>query len=216
MSRDYTTESDATMDATPHPHKVEDCLRDLATGDDSARERILELCNERLRQLTQRMLRGFPSVRRWEDTDDVYQNAILRLYKCLGEVTIESPREIMALAATQIHRELIDLARHHAGPMSFSANHATGVHPIDDHSNSRHPQDKGDDTATTIDRWTRFHQAVEILPAEQKEVFQLVWYLAADQKTIADLVGCSVRTVKTRWRGARESIRSTLNGEPPE
>ncbi|MDO7713555.1 MAG: ECF-type sigma factor, partial [Pirellulales bacterium] len=95
-------------------------------------------------------------------------------------------------------------------------NHATGIHPIDDHSNSRHPRDERDDTATTIDRWTHFHQAVEMLPGEQKEVFQLVWYLGADQKTIAALVGCSVRTVKTRWRGARESIRATLNGEPPE
>ncbi len=204
------------MDETPLPHKVEDCLRDLAAGDNTARERILELCHERLHELTQRMLRGFPLVKRWEDTDDVYQNAILRLYRCLGEVTIESPREIMALAATQIHRELIDLARHHAGPMSYSANHATGVHPIDDHSNSRHPQDKRHDTATTIDRWTCFHQAVESLPAEQKEVFQLVWYLGADQKTIADLTECSVRTVKTRWRNARESVRTTLNGEAPE
>ena len=204
------------MDETSIPHKVEDCLRNLAAGDDSARERILELCDVRLRHLTQRMLRGFPAVKRWEDTDDVYQNAMLRLYKCLGEVTIESPREIMALAATQIHRELIDLARHHAGPMSFSANHATGIHPIDDHSNSRHPQDKGDDTATTIDRWTHFHQAVEMLSAEDKEVFQLVWYLGAEQKTIANLLGCSVRTVKTRWRRARESIRTALNGEPPE
>ena len=76
--------------------------------------------------------------------------------------------------------------------------------------------DKGDDTATTIDRWTHFHQAVEMLSAEEKEVFQLVWYLGAEQKTIANLIGCSVRTVKTRWRHARESIRTTLNGEPPE
>ena len=159
------------MDDTPLPHKVEDCLRDLAVGDDTARERILELCQERLRHLTQRMLRGFPLVKRWEDTDDVYQNAMLRLYRCLGEVTIESPREIMALAATQIHRELIDLARHHAGPMSFGANHATGSHPIDDHSNSRHPQDARHDTATTIDRWTRFHQAVEMLSPNKKKFF---------------------------------------------
>jgi len=47
------------MDETPLPHTVEDCLCDLAAGDDSARERILELCNERLRHLTQRMLVGF-------------------------------------------------------------------------------------------------------------------------------------------------------------
>ena len=65
------------------------------------------------------------------------------------------------------------------------------------------PKDERHDTATTIDRWTRFHQAVEMLSSELKEVFQLVWYLGADQKTIVDLVGCSVRTVKSRWHGAR-------------
>jgi len=207
---------DDTMDDHTLPQNVEACLRDLVAGDDTARARILELCSERLRLLTRRMLRGYPTVKRWEDTDDVFQNASLRLYRCLGQVSLETPREIFALAATQIHRELIDLARHHTGPMSFGANHATGIYAIDDHSNSHHPQDKNHDTETTVDRWSRFHKAIESLPAEQQEVFQLVWYLGADQKTVARLVGCSVRTVKSRWRSARESIRAALNGEPPE
>jgi RNA polymerase sigma-70 factor (ECF subfamily) len=204
------------MDDTPLSQTVEACFRDLAAGDETARARILELCSERLRLLTRRMLRGYPAVKRWEDTDDVFQNASLRLYRCLGQVSLESPREIFALAATQIHRELIDLARHHAGPMSFSANHATGYHAIDDHSNSHHPQNKHTDTQTTVDRWSRFHEAIELLPAEQREVFQFVWYLGADQKTVARLVGCSVRTIKSRWRDARESIRTALNHESPE
>ena len=204
------------MDNASLSQNVEACFRDLAAGDDTARARILELCSERLRLLTRRMLRGYPVVKRWEDTDDVFQNASLRLYRCLGQVSLETPREIFALAATQIHRELIDLARHHAGPMSFSANHATGVHAIDDHSNSRHPQDKHHDTNTTIDRWSRFHEAIESLPTEQREVFQCVWYLGADQKTAARLIGCSVRTIKSRWRNARESIRAALDHESPE
>jgi DNA-directed RNA polymerase specialized sigma24 family protein len=56
---------------------------------------------------------------------------------------------------------------------------------------------------------------VERLPDESREVFHLVWYLGADQKTIATLVGCSERTVKTRWREAREAIRTALDA-PPE
>ena len=61
------------MDDPPLPPTVADCLLDLAGGDDSARARILELCSERLRLLAHRMLNRFPAVRRWEDTDDVFQ-----------------------------------------------------------------------------------------------------------------------------------------------
>jgi RNA polymerase sigma-70 factor (ECF subfamily) len=88
----------------------------------------------------------------------------------------------------------------------------------------RHGQDRDDaprhvdraaDAAEPLDRWEEFHAAVERLPDESREVFHLVWYLGADQKTIAGLVGCSERTVKTRWREAREAIRTALDA-PPE
>ncbi|MFM7413030.1 MAG: RNA polymerase sigma factor [Planctomycetota bacterium] len=54
------------------------------------------------------------------------------------------------------------------------------------------------------------------LPGELREVFQMVWYLEANQKTIARLLGCSERTVKSRWRAARQSIHAALDGQPPE
>ncbi len=203
------------MDEAPLPPVVADCLRDLANGDDAARGRIIELCSERLRILAHRMLNRFPAVRRWEETDDVFQNAALRLFRCLGEVSIESPREVLALAATQIHRELIDMARRHAGPMAFGSNHATGIQPLEDHSNIRHPADTKSPSETHLDRWTLFHEAIQQLPETEREVFQLVWYLDADQQTIADLLGCSVRTVKNRWRAAREQVKEALGGDAP-
>ena len=53
-------------------------------------------------------------------------------------------------------------------------------------------------------------------PGESREVFHLVWFLGADQKTIADLLDCSERTVKTRWREAREAVKAALGGRSPE
>lgn len=203
------------MDQHPLPPSVKDCLRDLAAGEETARERLLELCSERLRLLARRMLRRFPAVRRWEETDDVFQNAAMRLYRCLGEVSVESPREVFALAATQIHRELIDMARHHAGPMAFGSNHATGIQPLEDHSNIRHPVDTASESNAELERWTAFHEAIEQLPEIQREVFQLVWYLNADQQAIAELHNCSVRTVKNRWREAREAVKGALDDAPP-
>jgi len=68
---------------------------------------------------------------------------------------------------------------------------------------------------SSLDRWSLFHEAIGSLPEAQREVFHLVWYLGADQKTIATLLDCSERTVKYRWRDAREAVRAALDGRPP-
>lgn len=193
------------------------CLERLASGDTKALDAIIEIVSDRLRLLAHRMLGRFPSVRRWEDTDDVFQNASLRLYRALGSVTIESPRSVMALAATQVKRELIDLARRHAGPMSYAANHGTNVRALPDASGqAAFHVDTSPATDQNLDRWTLFHEAIDALPADLREVFHLVWYLGAEQKAIAALLGCSERTVKSRWRAAREAVRAHLGGEPPQ
>lgn len=194
-----------------------ECLQRLERGELSARDRIIELCSSRLRALAHRMLGRFPGVRRWEDTDDVFQNAAMRLHRALGAMQFDSPRSIMALAATQLHRELIDLARRHAGPSSYAANHGTNVMPSSagDHGTD-HYIDQSPASDTNLDRWTLFHEAISKLPEDQREVFHLVWYLGADQKTIATLLDCSERTVKYRWRSAREAVRTALDGKPPQ
>jgi RNA polymerase sigma factor (sigma-70 family) len=120
----------------------------------------------------------------------------------------------MALGAVQIHRELIDLTRRYAAATSYQANHGTNV--FHDASSVRHFVDQAAEADEPLDRWERFHRAVEGLAAEQQEVFRLVWYLGADQKTIAAVMGCSERSVKTYWRQAREAVKAALDGERPE
>jgi RNA polymerase sigma-70 factor (ECF subfamily) len=191
------------------------CLERLASGDLAARDRLFELLAARLRSLAGRMLAGFPRVRRWDDTDDVFQNAALRLHRALAAVTPRSPREVMALAATQLHRELVDLARRHAGPLSPAAHHATNLVAGGDGAAPRFHVDRAAAPDDGLDRWAAFHEAIAALPAEQREVFHLVWYLGADQATVARLVACSPRTVKSRWRQAREAVRAALDGRGP-
>jgi RNA polymerase sigma factor (sigma-70 family) len=190
----------------------------LAAGDLTARDEIIALCTERLRTLAHRLLAGYPTVRRWDDTDDVFQNATMRLYRALAQVRVGSPRELMALAATQLHRELLDLARHHSGPMSYAANHGTNIAPRGGAPGQSvvHHVDRMPEADDHLDRWTAFHETIERLPAEQRELFHLVWHLGADQKTVAQLLDCSERTVKSRWREVREAVKSALDGQSPE
>ena len=193
------------------------CLDDLRAGDDAAREKILEICDGRLRELAHRLLGKFARVRRWDNTDDVAQNAALRLYRALSQTVPDTPRGLMGLMASQIHRELLDLARKHAGPMSYAANHGTNVHDgpavgfyVDE---APDPGDYDDNEEIPLERWEAFHGAIESLPAELREVFQLVWYLALDRTTAAATLGVSPRTLDRRWQEARAAVRQTLGSE---
>jgi RNA polymerase sigma factor (sigma-70 family) len=194
------------------------CLRRLSEGDDSAREEILEVCNHRLRELSSRLLGRFAKVRRWDNTDDVAQNAALRLYRALGESVPDSPRGLMGLMATQIQRELVDLARKHSGPMSYAANHGTNVRDATDGDVFIVDEvpDGGDgaEQEVPLDRWEAFHAAVEALPEEHREVFRLVWYLGADRETAATTLGLSIRTVGRRWQEARQMVTAAMAEEP--
>jgi DNA-directed RNA polymerase specialized sigma24 family protein len=43
----------------------------------------------------------------------------------------------------------------------------------------------------------------------------MVWYLGASQAEIAELLGCSERTVRRRWEAARDHFQSRFRGEAP-
>lgn len=191
-------------------------LASLAEGDLSASDRLIDACVERLRHLTQKLLRRYPGVRRFDDTDDVFQGAMLRLHRAIVQMASagESPRSLMALGAMQIHRELVDLTRRYSAPSSYESNRGTNVFEAAD--GPRYFIDSAAVEEPPPDRWEQFHLAIERLSPEQKEVFRLVWYLGADQRTIASIMGCSERTVKNYWRDARDSVRVALDGERPE
>ena len=97
----------------------------LRAGDDQARGSLITHASQRLQNLATRMLKDFPSVARWEQTDDVFQNALLRLWHALRDTPPETEQHFFNLAAAVIRRELIDLSRRYRGPEGIGANHAT-------------------------------------------------------------------------------------------
>jgi DNA-directed RNA polymerase specialized sigma24 family protein len=97
--------------------QVEHWLNRLRDGDDAARNLLFQQASRRLEKLAEYMLRGYPGVGRWEQSEDVLQNALLRLNRALSEQTPESVRHFFNLAALAIRRELLDLAKHYQGPL---------------------------------------------------------------------------------------------------
>jgi RNA polymerase sigma-70 factor (ECF subfamily) len=144
-------------------------------------------------------------LRRWEQTDDVLQEALVQLHKSLRDIHPESVPQFFGLAALQIRRTLIDLARHHFGPHGQAKHHHTegkGVAADDAGGNldeqAKEPED--------LDDWTRFHEAVQALPERERIVFDLIWYDGLTHADAASVLGVDERTIRRRWL----SIRSTF------
>src|SRR5271169_3282825 len=115
------------MSDDDHSTQIRLCIDRLRSGDRSARDELLGHASERLTRLTRKMLRDFPGVKRWEQTDDVLQNAALRLCRALGEVQPATVADFFRLAAAQIRRELLDLARRYSGARGLGVNYASRV-----------------------------------------------------------------------------------------
>ena len=196
--------------------RLEACIERLAAGDKTARDDMIAFACDRMQSMAGRMLRRFPNVRRWDETGDIVQNAALRLYRSLGNITPRDARGFLGLAAVHIRRELLDLARKHAGPESYAANHDTNYWRRDGQERAR--IDEAADQAESLDqlaRWARLHEAADRLPEAEKELFHLVWYLGTKQEEAARMLECSVRTVKRRWESVKQQLAEFLGGERP-
>lgn len=163
--------------------------------DPASRDALVVACFGRLRRLASRMLSQYTSSRRQEDTDDLIQNAALRMRRALADVAVESPAHAMALAVTQIKRELVDLIRRLRRRPDGSAELLAGDPAV-------RPE--------RLDAWSNFHEAVARLPTAEREAVHFLWYLGLDQEEAAKLLDVSSRTLRRHWRMARDQLRREL------
>jgi len=205
-------------DVPPLTLHVQACLDRLRGGDEAARAELLGCACERLRKLARTMLKGYPNVRRWEQTDDVLQNAALRLHRTLQQLPVGTTRDFFRLAALHIRRELLDMAKHYYGPQGAGAHHASHAESRADSGRVPAAADPADVThePVRLATWSAFHEQVAALPDEEREVFDLLWYQGLTQAEAAELLHVNVRTVKRRWLSARMKLQDALQGEVPE
>jgi len=194
---------------------TEHLLAQANAGNIKARDRLLQHCCDRLERLARKMLNSFPTVRRWEQTGDVFQNAAMRLMRSLKDVKPETTRHFFALAAVQIRRELIDLARHYASANGPAASFESQNRDL---SNGDRPEFEPTDLTNAPDRlayWTELHQCIADLPDEEREVCELLWYQSLTQPEAARLLDMPLRTLKRRWQTIRLKLHEVMNGQFP-
>jgi RNA polymerase sigma-70 factor (ECF subfamily) len=202
------------VDSSPQTLQIQGWLQRMRAGDPAAPDELLRHVSARLQRLTRQMLKGHPAVRRWVETGDVLQGALVRLLRAVQNVQPSSARDFFALAAQQIRRELIDLARHYYGPRGLGANHATHAAEGSDLRPAHEGADHSEPGA--LAEWCEFHEKIEELPEEQREVVGLLFYQGLSQAEAAELLGVTVRTVQRRWHAALVQLHDTMKGQWPE
>lgn len=221
---------------------IDDLLARLKNNDPDARDELINVTCQRMLFLTRRMLGGYSRLRQWEQSEDVSQNAALRLRRALDEVAPKTAAEFYGLAAEQIRRELLDLTRYYFG-RGGERGAATAEPPSDgpapekirdgekrpgrarvmtslgeNQSLEGGPPAPGQNTHNPheLAAWSEFHQQVAALPAAERQVVDLLWYQELSQPEAAEVLGVDVSTVKRRWRSARLLLHEKLQGWLPK
>lgn len=195
--------------------RLQNLLDRWSAGDEKAIDEIIVHSQDQLRRIASRMLAAKPHVGRWNLTDDVLQNSLIRLHRSLKVVKPDSKRAFIGLAATQIRRELIDMARSLYGPEGHGRHHKSDPGQADPDGNAHPLYEEADPADDVIDQleMVEFHESVDILAEDEREVFKLIFYQSMTQSEVASLLKVSERTIKRRWRQARLSLKRILGSD---
>jgi RNA polymerase sigma-70 factor (ECF subfamily) len=200
-------------------------LEKLRRGDAKARDELIGLACRRLTALTRKMLNDYDRLRRFEQTEDISQNAAIRLHRALDQVHPGSVAEFFGLAALKIRQELHDQARHYYGRTSKRAGEAVGrtpdlspVHAPPCGGEGPYMTESADSTfdPARLAHWTEFHKAFECLPEKERQVVDLLFYHELSQADTAAVLQVDTSTVKRRWRSARLKLHELLKATLPD
>lgn len=175
-------------------------------------ESVMLQVSDFLRTVCHNLLSGFPDVQRWDQTDDVFQAAALRLCRALKDTTPESKRHLENLAAVQVRRTLVDLGRKYASSLTMNTQRWTPINTGIHFEGLNHVRATTESDPTELIEWVELHEQIEHLPDDVKEVFQLIWYRGLNKEEVASLLEIDLRTVQRRWRVARELLAKYSTG----
>jgi RNA polymerase sigma-70 factor (ECF subfamily) len=200
--------SDSVLSSSAHLQELLDLFR---AGHAPACDALLQHSLERVRQLAHQMFHQHANLHRLDETDDVLQKAMIRLRQALSKLKPAHVRAFYGLAARQIRWVLRDLAREMARARAVvRTGRGLPACPLGEGE----PIDRADEPGDLL-AWSEFHESIERLPDEARQMFDLLYYEALPQAEVAALLQVSLRTVKRRWQRARLLLHQALQGERP-
>src|SRR5262245_60082805 len=185
--------------------------------DESASKELCDLDCRRLKQLPGDRLKAPPGAPGAGQMDDAVENAVVHLYRALLDARPAGARALFLFAALNIRQGLADLARVHAESQGSAANYATlGKEPTVGDLPPEALDRPGTGAPARPGAWAEFHTQVGRLPEEDRELFDLLWYLELSPAEAASLLNVPAETLRRRWQAARLKLHQTLQGRLPE
>ena len=86
-------------DSPPKSIRVQNSIDRVKAGDPAARDELICCSCDRLDHLVMKMLGRYEQVKRWERVDFVLQRIMMRLYRSLEPVPLESSRDFLRQAS---------------------------------------------------------------------------------------------------------------------
>jgi RNA polymerase sigma factor (TIGR02999 family) len=178
-------------------------LQRWGAGDPHARDQLIPLVYDRLRQLAHQRLRGAPGEHSLNTTALVHETYI-RLVEA-PRVDLPDRAHFLALAARVMRNLLIDHAR-----ARRAAKRGAGAAPVE-LAEELWISDGGLDAAVEL------HEALgrlEALNPRQSQILEHRYFGGLSLEETAAVLGVSLATVKREVRSARAWLALELSGEP--
>jgi RNA polymerase sigma factor (TIGR02999 family) len=183
-------------------YEVTGLLRQWSAGDESARDRLIPLLYDRLRELAHQQLGG-ASVDNSLNTTELVHEAYIRLVDA-RRVDLPDRAHFLALASEIMRNLLVDRAR-----ARFAAKRGGGVRPLDLDEFEWISDESLESVAALDDALKR----LERLSPRQGQLVQHRYFGGLTLEESAMATGVSLATAKRELRAARAWLALDLNGE---
>jgi RNA polymerase sigma-70 factor (ECF subfamily) len=177
-------------------------IQRMKAGDRSAREELFARAFDQLNRMVRKRLdQQFGRLRsHCIETGDILNDAMIQVVKRLEQADdlerLGCERDFFVMVAGYIRWALLNAAKrlHGRGPEPLRDAFVAGE--------TSHP--------FSLEQMTALHDAVENLPQELREVFELHYFSERTLEETAELLGVHRDTVKRRFRAAKDALRNVL------
>lgn len=175
--------------------------------------RILQ-AEKRLNRAVHKALFMNLRLKRWLTEEDLKQDVLLRLVRASHDITVADDAHFINLMLLQLRRALIDYHRKMFGPNGWAVNlktdpKATKLNSASDENLAKVMMAAG--APVTIDEWIDFHESVDSLPEDERKVFEFFFYGGMKDDEVAQIMGCSDRTVRRHFKSARDKLQNRID-----
>jgi RNA polymerase sigma factor (sigma-70 family) len=174
-------------------------------GEAARKELLIQVC-PRLEKLARVMFRqDFPALGGMHDTGSVLSESWLRLTQAWSTVSLPTVADFFRFAAHKMRQVLLDMARQYRKEQERYVRPG----PVSADESADPPAEHADRTnldPAHLAQWTEFHQRMEELPEDEKQVADLHWYMDLSFAEIARMLGTTEGIVKYRWKTIKPKL----------